>query len=164
MERGESGLSIGTKIIKTGWIHQKLWWFRNPVDSGGMLFRKSPFPPPPPSEGGREMVFFEKAGHHFSNDFQNRCISRWDESPGSRVFEIRFSWLSIFQFGAFYHISTQISRDIAQSNHHRRSIDLVEISWSVVKSSKMDPCRSKYDHFQFINEISLIPSTNVNFQ
>ena len=39
-----------------------------------------------------------------------------------------------------------------KSNHHLKSIDLVEISRSVVESSKMDSSRSKFDDLQLSNE------------
>ena len=52
--------------------------------------------------------------------------------------------LSAFRFGAFCTFSTSPSRDMIESNHHLKSIDLVEISRSVVESSKMDPSRSNF--------------------
>ena len=52
--------------------------------------------------------------------------------------------LSAFRFGARCDCSTSSSRYMNESNHHLKSIDLVEISRSVVESSKMDPSRSNY--------------------
>ena len=40
-------------------------------------------------------------------------------------------------------------------NHHLKSVDLVEVSRSVVESSKMVPSRSKYDHFEFSEKTSI---------
>ena len=40
-----------------------------------------------------------------------------------------------------------------KSKQHLKSIDLVEISRSVVESSKMDPSRSKFDDFEISNEV-----------
>ena len=67
-----------------------------------------------------------------------------DESSGPRVFEIRFSWLSAFWFGIFRKFSTPKSRDRIKSNHHLKSIDLVEISRSVVESSNIDTLWSPF--------------------
>ena len=72
-----------------------------------------------------------------------------DVSSGLRVFETRFSRLSAFRFGAFCAISTPISRDMIKTNYRPRSIELVEIFRSVVKSSKLDPSRSRYGDFSF---------------
>ena len=75
-----------------------------------------------------------------------------DESSGSLVFEIRFSWLSAFRFGIFCQFSAPKSRDMIKMNRHLNSIDLVEIYRSVVESSKMDLLRSVFDHFEISNE------------
>ena len=72
-----------------------------------------------------------------------------DKSSEALVFETGFPSVSAFQFGAFCQLSTPNSRDMTKSNRHLRSIDLVEISRSVVKSSKTDPKNSKYGQFQF---------------
>ena len=60
--------------------------------------------------------------------------------------------LSAFRIGAFCEFSTPPSRDMIESNHRIKSIDLVEISRSVVESSKMDASRSIFGHFQISNE------------
>ena len=75
-----------------------------------------------------------------------------DEPSGPRVFKIRFSRLSDFRFDNCRQFSTPKSRDLIQFNHHPKSIDLVEISRSVVESSKMDPSRSHFDQIQVSNE------------
>ena len=49
-----------------------------------------------------------------------------------------------------------ITFDPKISNHRRRSIDLVEISRSVVESSKMDPFRSQIHYFQVSNVLNFV--------
>ena len=130
-------------LIKFWWIY---WWYFNKfVDDiltiSLMIFNefKVDFQPPVVSEKQATIIYW----------FSISLYLAIDESSGARVFEIGFSWLSAFQFGAFCVISTPRTRGVIKSNQHCRSIDLVEISRSVVKSSQMDPSTSKYDGFQF---------------
>ena len=57
-----------------------------------------------------------------------------------------------FQIWYFLLILIPKSRDMTKSKHHLKSIDLVEISRSVVESSKMDPSRSHFGRFGVSNE------------
>ena len=130
-------------------------------------FLKKPVSPPPP-KGGRNGLF-QKSRPPFSSGFSKSLYLEIDESSEALVFEIRFAWLSAFRFVVFCLISTSRTRDMAKSKRHLRSIDLVEISRSVVKSSKMDPKNSRYGQFQFSNNNSWISGGNLtphflNFQ
>ena len=61
-------------------------------------------------------------------------------------------WLPSFDWYKNYQNRTHADRIVTKSNDDLRSIDIIEISRSVVKSCTFDPCRSKYDHFLFSNK------------
>ena len=60
--------------------------------------------------------------------------------------------LSAFRFGSFCEVSASPDRDMVKSKHHLKSINLVEISRSVVESSKLDPSRSDFRQFAISNK------------
>ena len=59
--------------------------------------------------------------------------------------------LTAFRFSAFCEFSISPSRDIIEPNHYLKSIDLAEISRSVVESSKWIHLDGKFYHFQVSN-------------